>query len=1346
MKLRFMLSIVLLTIVTASMLLPVSTLSSEEFNFKKPELKIHPVLLKDEYYSIKSRDLLSMSLSTLLGNDGKVIDIEKTLKDLGVKYEVLRDGQARALIILSPEADWEKVAKLTHGVILGLDFGSYKLMAAWVTKDDVLNLASKEYVLYIAPDQCILPQLIYTIKSLTKNARGVPGEELIDIYKAAEVIGARKVWEEFNITGEGVVVGVVDTGVDFGAPNLGPDVIARDEEGKPIILDSDLLGLILTPVPAVVDEHGFINVTMPVLTYWPFGYVSYMTVGLIIFPVHGKTYVYPVTNMKWYVGDIVPPGSIVKFGLATQYVIVLDWADRLVDYIIYMTPTILVDRDGDGAYDTAYFDMSTVWYYIQSFFHELGYTDAPNSTWLDFSFADESAIYYGNEIAARDFNGDGIVDFSLGTLAGYVYDAYGLLTGVAEFGNWTVNYECIGGAILPGLDPNGMWVDLEYDFLYHGTCCANVVGGRGTIEYNLGVTKAKLYGIAPGAKIAAAPGLWWPNWLVAQLWLSGHDYEYPWLWRFTGRHKVDIITNSWGSSYWMIPGWWGAGFGRPYDPSSLVEDYIVAVTGTVICHAMGNGGPGYGTVTVPGSASYVISVGASTLGTWLYDLAGLLPGVYYDVVEWSDRGPTELGTAKPDVVNIGNYAWAGSYTWGGVGDGLRTYSLFGGTSEATPMTAGSVALIIEAYREKYGTNPSPDLVKVILKSCARDLGYDAYTQGSGHVDVYRAVKMIMEDEGIIAYTYDTSKNIEKELGEGRVVLGKPIAGPLMDTQLFTGILMPGTSKEFTLILEGKGKVRLSAIEVVAKEKLPLIKYLDLEKAVIYDPVRGVYEPLSKYIVGVDVEHGIIYVNLTVTDAGIYIPVSEEVLKGVPLIEIDMSVPYKVIEPLGRNGPYIQWLWLGLALRYWIDLDGDGAITRPELADIHDPHWYSVSNTWKIPVGFYEEKIKILRELLSEYYGIDITNYHTEPIVTIFVNSNLYASQGMSVIVPIRLILTRYDRVEWNWIKLSSTEVDVRGTSTIKVTVNVPEDALPGLYEGYIVVDSEYGTTLIPVSVSVGAKISETTDKLVLLPKMTNRIYENYYLRGDWDWYWRPESGDWRVIPFNITDPSIVGLYVIVEWLENNTNIDVYVIGKGAPASMAGPPALEVPGANVGGKITLPLRILLGYGRYGWHSHYDKPYKTIATTYAMVNVPGVYKVVIRNVILSAELVYPEPYRLTIIPIRVSPKAITVKLSPGEEYTTTIKLTGPYAISKAIVMGVPITPGLTITAKPGILDIGKEHEINVTVAAYEPGQYIGLVMLVQPEVSWYALGGMYGGKYIELGRIPLVIPVQVVVIVE
>jgi len=1346
-KLRLVLSIILLLIITTSALTPAITLSNtQDLHLLNPKAKIHPILLNDEFYSIMQSNALLSLLSIFSGSEKKVIDLNNILSEFNIKCEAIREGQARIAILLAPTASWEEVAKLTHGVILGLDLGLYKLMFAWATKDDVMKLASKDYVLYIAPDQNILPQLGYSLKTLIENSARAPAEELIDIYKAAEVIGATKVWKEFNITGEGVVVGVVDTGVDFGAPNLGLETIARDEEGKPMILDSDLLGLVLTPVPAIVDENGFINITMPVLTYWPLGYISYTPVGLVMFLTHEKVLAYPVTNMKWYVGNIVPPGSLVKFGLACQFVYIIDWADRLVDILIYMTPTLLVDRDADGAYDTAYFDMSTTWYYLQSVFYELGYTPPPDSSWLDYSFADEVPIYYGNEVAARDFNGDGVVDFSLGTLAGYVYDALGILTGVTEFGDWRHNYELISGGILPGLDPNGMWVDLEYDFLYHGTSCANVVGGRGTIEYDLGYTKTKLYGIAPGAKLAAAPGLWWPNWLVAQLWLSGHDYEYPWLWRYVGKHKVDIITNSWGSSYWMIPGWWGAGFGRPYDPSSLIEDYIVAVTGTVICHAMGNGGPGYGTAAVPGSASYVISVGASTLGTWLYDELGLLPGAYYDVVEWSDRGPTELGTAKPDVVNIGNNAWAGTYTWAGVGDGTKTYSLFGGTSEATPMTAGSVALIIQAYREKYGTNPSPDMVKAILKSCAKDLGFDAYTQGSGHVDVYRAVKMIMEGKGLIAYTYETSMNIEKELGEGRAVLGKSIVAPLRDTQIYTGVVMPGESSEFKLILEGKGKTKIYAVEVIAKERLPLVKYLDLERAVIYNVEKGVYEPLSKYIVGIDAEKGIILVNLTTTAAGIYIPVSEDVLKGVPLIEVDMSVPYRIVEPLGRKGPYIHWLWLGLALRYWIDLDKDGSITRPELADIHDPHWYSVSNTWKIPVGFYERKIKTLKDLIAEYYGIDITKYHCEPIVTIFVNGNLYVSQGMSVVVPIRLFITRYERIPWDWIKLSDTEVEVNGRATVKVTVTVPEDTPPGFYEGYVIIECEYGTTLVPVSVVVGAEISKDTTSLVLTPVKTGRIYENYYVRGDWDWYWRPESGDWRIIPVNITDPSIVGLYVIVTWIENNTNIDVYVVGKGSPAPMAGPPSLVLPGANVGGKITLPLRIMVGFGRYGWHSHYDKPYKTIATTFASTVTPGVYRIVIRNVLISAEKVYPEPYKLTIIPIRSSVKAVGVSLSVGEEYTTTIKLSGPYAMSKSIVTALVPTPGLAVTVEPTILGVGKEHEIKVTIKALEPGVHTAYIIIMNPRLSWYALGAIYNDMRLELGRIPtmIVIPVTVNVI--
>lgn len=53
--------------------------------------------------------------------------------------------------------------------------------------------------------------------------------------------------------------------------------------------------------------------------------------------------------------------------------------------------------------------------------------------------------------------------------------------------------------------------------------------------------------------------------------------------------------------------------------------------------------------------------------------------------------------------------------------------MFSGTSEATPMTSGSVALIV-SYLKGKGLSVDPGIVKAILKSTARDLGYNAYVQ------------------------------------------------------------------------------------------------------------------------------------------------------------------------------------------------------------------------------------------------------------------------------------------------------------------------------------------------------------------------------------------------------------------------------------------------------------------------------------------------------------------------------------------------------------------------------------------------------------------------------------------
>jgi len=137
-------------------------------------------------------------------------------------------------------------------------------------------------------------------------------------------------------------------------------------------------------------------------------------------------------------------------------------------------------------------------------------------------------------------------------------------------------------------------------------------------------------------------------------------------------------------------------------------------------------------------------------GTASYRLGQSTPGwLSNQVSTLSSSGVTE-DRRMPDLIAPGDLNWADCSTntalytdcenaIGGSTIGLED---FGGTSESAPLTSGTAALVIQAYRQGHGgQTPKPAVVRQILFSSATDLGISAENQGAGLLNALRAVQL-----------------------------------------------------------------------------------------------------------------------------------------------------------------------------------------------------------------------------------------------------------------------------------------------------------------------------------------------------------------------------------------------------------------------------------------------------------------------------------------------------------------------------------------------------------------------------------------------------------------------------
>ncbi|MCT2584474.1 S8 family peptidase [Actinophytocola gossypii] len=248
----------------------------------------------------------------------------------------------------------------------------------------------------------------------------------------------------------------------------------------------------------------------------------------------------------------------------------------------------------------------------------------------------------------------------------------------------------------------------------HGTHVASIIAGSGD------ASGGRHRGVAPGADLA-----------IGKVLDDGGSGAESWIlrgmvWAAT-EADADIVNMSLGGP--DSPG---------VDPVEAAVDRLTEEAGTLFVVAAGNSGDQPGTLNSPGTADAALTVGAVDRSDQL--------------APFSSRGPRQGDDGlKPDITAPGVSIVAARAEGTSMGDPVDdSYTAASGTSMATPHVAGAAAVLAQRY-ESRRDRLSPAELKAALMSTAEPTdGASVYDQGTGRVDLGRAVQGVRSDTGSIS--------------------------------------------------------------------------------------------------------------------------------------------------------------------------------------------------------------------------------------------------------------------------------------------------------------------------------------------------------------------------------------------------------------------------------------------------------------------------------------------------------------------------------------------------------------------------------------------------------------------
>jgi len=990
------------------------------------------------------------------------------------------------------------------------------------------------------------------------------------VYRSgADLIGAPKAWDK-GFTGQGVNIAIIDSGVDFGHPDL---------EGKEAFYESGPY----EGWPIALDPHSMRNYYYEGLTSWDNyddgeNYSWYARVDNIIRCIKGQVTQFDFDGITYYIDT-----EIIDLSLSGE----IRWSAhpdiQLADYVSptgEWMPFIMVDTQQAGVYDTIIADLNYDKWFDQYddtaslgtidpvLSQDLGsyvYTDTvvltgtqyvPSALWW------EPPLWYGRDVAAAETTlPAGTFIYALDHNSGP--DAYDGADGVADVSGGMVYYIADGVRTIPGMDylypgvgPAGMppvpfngWLAafmLGSDYADggdHGTLCASAAAAGAEIKGYFGAfgefmqyaeedwsgffgpsddisqwlpflkpaDRGTVEGPAPGASIIAMGA----NYEVVNG-MQGFYDAYTFLAYGvdgapnSGDEFVDIGSMSYGDGSVHNDGWdWESRLLTYFNQNYLPN--------TAFLTSSGNGGHGYGTVNSPGNTT-AIKVGASTQYGATTVFGSALENEQIndgEVQPFSGRGPDALGRPTPHVLATG--AW-------GTGDaplnmfGIYNFFFSGGWFPGDGNNA---------WYEWGGTSRSaPEAAGVLA------LVYQAYNDANGSFPDFETARQILMSSA------DDLKHDVLMQGAGRVnadratdVAGNSkgvyvspsflAAGEYQGQQYesFANVLYPGDTWNQVFSVRNTGT---TARTVNIGDEV-LLEMETLTYTQVVAPWTGLednhypenYYYYADYFVGADpgsTQHG--------PDLAIPVPA------GADLMQVELVFPFEMFD-FSYNDPDPDSISYNISQRWsltvydwtdrdgdgylWADTSGDGIVNPQDAGDELDISWTGPTEETEINRFAYSYNYANQQEVtvrLSDREDID-------NILIGLVHRNPNDTRpgwGMDEYEanPMLVKVVFYQKADWDLVTENKASLYLpAGTSnTFLATFNIPADQPPGLYEGAITLNDGAHLTLIPTTVNVAVPGDELLFTLGGTEK-AGTPYDNGRMAGGYQWSSVLEEGDWR---------------------------------------------------------------------------------------------------------------------------------------------------------------------------------------------------------------------------------------------